>query len=562
MAMSKAQGDAVWLERWPDYVLKATQKHNGKYSYPSPERVTVRDKSGYRHKIRILCPEHGEFWQGTAKHLYGQGCAMCLGVGIDKKAELKTAFPLWDWSEVPYIETNKQLLTLNCPDHGEFKTSFNRLMTKLGRDTPCPRCAKIIGGKKGRNSTGKWMEKLHAAWGDKVTVDPLSIVTAKDKALFTCKHHGEFSSTLQDVVAGHGCPTCGKNRFISWMDINVRVSAEELEQRARQVHGDRYKYDLSTYTEMRSKMSMTCSKHGEFWQEPANHIGLGSGCPSCAGRDPKAEIELRGYVEGLGFFVQEKARILDGWEIDVFIPELKIGIEHCGLYWHGEAYKEQGYHREKYERARSKGITLITLFEDEWEHDKDKVKDRLLHLLGGSIRVFARNTELKEVPWKQAAFFLDEYHLAGKGKPAPTCLGLFHKDELVSVTSWGEDRFSEDGHLELYRYCTKPGIAVVGGLSKMVKRVRQQGRTLVTYADLRWGTGESYGKVGFTRCKDTNPGYFWCKANKRFSRQKFQKHRLPALFSNFDINKTEVENCHNNGYWRVYDCGHSKWVLL
>lgn len=561
MAMSKEQGDAVWLERWPDYVLKATQIHNGKYSYPSPERITTSNKWGYRHKIRILCPEHGEFLQGTAKHLSGQACPKCLGIGTDKIAELKQRFLDWDWSGVEFGHT-KQTFTLVCPEHGEFQTSYNRLTTKKGQISPCPKCSKIIAGKERRNTVEQWQEKLQATWGDEVVVDPSSIVTAGDKAKFTCKFHGEFVSILQDVVSGHGCPTCGKNRFISWMDVNVRVTPEEFEKRANEVHKGRYKYRLETYVEMREKMAMLCDKHGEFWQEPSNHIGLEAGCPSCAGRDPKAEREIRTYIGSLGFEVTEKARILDGWEIDVYIPEKKLGIEHCGLYWHGEKHKDAGYHKEKYTRAKNAGITLLTVFEDEWMENSEKVRHKLLHLLGASERIYARDTELRHIAWKVAAPFLEEHHLAGKGKPGSASLGLYHNKELVAVSSWGEERFSDDGHLEMYRFCSKQGVTIIGGLSKMIKEVKSTDRSLVTYSDLRWGEGLGYEKVGFTRLEDTVPGYFWCKATKRFSRQKFQKHKLASLFSNFDPSKTEVENCHNNGYWRIYDCGHSKWVML
>ena len=41
----------------------------------------------------------------------------------------------------------------------------------------------------------------------------------------------------------------------------------------------------------------------------------------------------------------------------------------------------------------------------------------------------------------------------------------------------------------------------------------------------------------------------------------FQKKKLENLLENFDPNLTEWENMKNNGFDRIWDCGHSKWVF-
>lgn len=50
---------------------------------------------------------------------------------------------------------------------------------------------------------------------------------------------------------------------------------------------------------------------------------------------------------------------LHGQEIDIYIPELKIGIECNGVYWHSELYKDPTYHIKKQQLASSLGIKLI-----------------------------------------------------------------------------------------------------------------------------------------------------------------------------------------------------------
>jgi hypothetical protein len=34
-------------------------------------------------------------------------------------------------------------------------------------------------------------------------------------------------------------------------------------------------------------------------------------------------------------------------EIDIYLPELKLGFEFNGLYWHSNKFKEKNYHLNK-----------------------------------------------------------------------------------------------------------------------------------------------------------------------------------------------------------------------
>ena len=54
-----------------DWVVKATQKHNGKYSYENTIYVNARTP------IIITCPEHGNFTQNPSSHVTGKGCKDC-----------------------------------------------------------------------------------------------------------------------------------------------------------------------------------------------------------------------------------------------------------------------------------------------------------------------------------------------------------------------------------------------------------------------------------------------------------------------------------------------------
>jgi len=54
-----------------DFILKASLVHHNKYDYTESVYTTALDK------IKIICPNHGEFQQKSNNHLQGQGCPSC-----------------------------------------------------------------------------------------------------------------------------------------------------------------------------------------------------------------------------------------------------------------------------------------------------------------------------------------------------------------------------------------------------------------------------------------------------------------------------------------------------
>ncbi|MFZ3185574.1 MAG: hypothetical protein WA173_15690 [Pseudomonas sp.] len=68
-------------------------------------------------------------------------------------------------------------------------------------------------------------------------------------------------------------------------------------EKARGVHGDKYSYDGVVYKGNKTKVAISCKKHGEFLQVPSSHL-RGCGCKGCA-------IERRSIArrQSLGEFI-------------------------------------------------------------------------------------------------------------------------------------------------------------------------------------------------------------------------------------------------------------------
>lgn len=99
-----------------NFIEKANKVHNHRYDYSKVNYINNREK------VCIICPEHGEFWQGPYKHLTGQGCPKCGGTqksNIDEfilKAK-KVHGNKYDYSKVEYVN-NKTKVCIICPEHG------------------------------------------------------------------------------------------------------------------------------------------------------------------------------------------------------------------------------------------------------------------------------------------------------------------------------------------------------------------------------------------------------------------------------------------------------------
>lgn len=61
------------------FISKSNLVHNGKYDYSQVDFVDSTTK------VKIICPEHGEFWQSPSKHMSGQGCPLCLKFKLEEQ---------------------------------------------------------------------------------------------------------------------------------------------------------------------------------------------------------------------------------------------------------------------------------------------------------------------------------------------------------------------------------------------------------------------------------------------------------------------------------------------
>lgn len=88
-----------------------------------------------------------------------------------------------------------------------------------------------------------------------------------------CKKHGKFRFNARGLMTKHiNCPECERERRF-----------KEFEKKARQIHGDKYTYDITTYKNNKIPIRIICPIHGEFFQAIGDHL-KGYGCSKCSGK--------------------------------------------------------------------------------------------------------------------------------------------------------------------------------------------------------------------------------------------------------------------------------------
>lgn len=282
-------------------------------------------------------------------------------------------------------------------------------------------------------------------------------------------------------------------------------------------------------------------------------------CPVCYGaRYSKKEKDVLDYIKSFysGLIIENDRKTLGGKEIDIWIPDLKLGIEFDGTYCHSGQQKGSGYHQEKTLLARSLGIRLVHIFEHEWDRNPELLKRYLKDVFGIYDRkIYARKCVVRKIPYKDYSEFLEENHLQGTVR-SPVRYGLFYGSELVSVIGFGKSRFKKD-EVELHRYCVKSGALIPGGFSKLIAHSGID--EFVSYVDLTHFSGQGYEKLGFEVLGVTTPSYVYVgKDGYVLNRYQCQKHKLKGFLDMYDETLSEKQNMLLNGYNIVYDCGNLK----
>jgi hypothetical protein len=304
-----------------------------------------------------------------------------------------------------------------------------------------------------------------------------------------------------------------------------------------------------------------CSSCSHEWEDiPYYVVCRINKCPKCSPIFPKSSIENEIYQFCQSItnnIILNDRKVLKGKEIDILLPDVKVGIEINGLYYHSDQYKDKFYHQEKTIDCRSQNINLIHIFEDEWVNKKDIVKSIIkskLNLYEKKINV--QKCKIEKLKLQEAREFCDENHLNG------FTYGIYYglkdmNDEIVSVIIFKKLRTKDKNVYEIIRYCNKINYNVVGGFNILFNYFlgKYTPDVVFSYSDARLSENKIYRRNSFKFMELTEPNYYYINNGVRENKQTIKKHFNEDKLKTISKERELMEEFLREGQKKIWDCG-------
>jgi len=155
-----------------------------------------------------------------------------------------------------------------CPVHGIIETTPNK-----HRKVGCCKCNKE---QRYKDNLKAFVAKANIIHNSKYTYLLNTYTTNRQSMTIICPEHGEFTQTPSNHLKGHGCKKCQYTNLAGKFKKALTIFKAE----ASRIHHNKYSYDKTTYTNIHTKVYITCPIHGDFIQTASHHL-RGCGCPKC-----------------------------------------------------------------------------------------------------------------------------------------------------------------------------------------------------------------------------------------------------------------------------------------
>ena len=221
------------------------------------------------------------------------------------------------------------------------------------------------------------------------------------KVWWKCAKGHEWEATIHNRSDGHGCPYCAGLRAITGYNDLLSLKPDYI---------DEWDYDRnigispSEFSTGSGKKVWWKCRYGHVWKSAICDRTRGNSCPRCQYKGTsKPEQGIVFYLSQ--YFVVEPRAMINKQEIDVYLPEYKIGIEYDGRYYHKDSQLREA---KKNSALSDAGIVLFRIKESKQNSVSDNIiyfeTDYLgsnyvwaLHILFGLIADLTGKKEIQQI---------------------------------------------------------------------------------------------------------------------------------------------------------------------
>lgn len=370
------KGHISLAEMFPEIALEWHPTKNGNLkptdiSYGSAQKVYWLGKCGHE-------------WLATCNHrTQGEGCSVCSEMQrrkthklnwIKKHGSLADKNP--ELAKQWHPTKNGNLTTNDVSANSEYKAwwicdqghEWDASISSRNRGSNCPICSghRILVGCNDLATVNPGLAKeWHPTKNGLLTPQD---VTSKNgnKVWWMCEKGHEWETKICNRSNGNSCPVCsGKKVFVGYNDLETNRPDIAKDWHPTK-NGESKPSEVTCGSN--KKVWWICER-GHEWETSISHRTQGEMCPKCYGESKTSFPEQAIYFYCSKFTTAYNRYMIDSrTEIDVYLPDYKIGIEYDGIYYHTG---EKAYIKEKLknEKLSKLGIYLIRVEETKNKND-------------------------------------------------------------------------------------------------------------------------------------------------------------------------------------------------
>ena len=264
----------------------------------------------------------------------------------------------------------------NCPHGGIVKSNIRSLFIGYGTKYPtcCSACAKHT-----PEYLQNWGDSIESKYGEGIRHPMHSPVVKTQVRKTTEERWGGIGFASPELNAKE------RQIFKEKYGTEDPGNLPENREKARQTSMNKFGVDNPMKNDdVKQKMiDKQFELYGGYWGGTKNRKIV---------KISKGEKEVLEYVRSIynGTIIENDRTQMEpnsdnNWienhELDIWLPDIKVAIEYNGTYWHSLPNIVESDHFKKLQ-CESKGISLVSISEQEWNDDSEKCKDLIFSKIG------------------------------------------------------------------------------------------------------------------------------------------------------------------------------------
>lgn len=238
----------------------------------------------------------------------------------------------------------------------------------------------------GYNDLKTKSQRLSKEWDYDINVaSPDQYLFKTNKSVkWICSLGHKWADTISHRWAGRNCPYCSSHRILAGFNDLLHLNPTLSKEWHPTKNSGLLPSEITAYSN--KIVWWRCTK-GHEWKQSVGNRNYGRDCKECSKKNGPSKVEkdfVNKFSSKIKYtLITNSRKIIAPLELDIYIPELNLGIEFNGSYWHDEIKRPESRkkHDHKELLCTRANIRLIIVWEDDWYKDSEKVLEDLQKMM-------------------------------------------------------------------------------------------------------------------------------------------------------------------------------------